>query len=199
MSVPTETSGPAETVIEPGWRRRLTVEEYHHLVDAHVLGDDDKFELLEGDLVAMSPQEPPHARVIAWLNRVLIRSLSDDYQVRPQLPLTLARSEPEPDLAVVTAAEAERAPRHPESALLVIEVADTTLRMDRLVKAPIYAEAGVVEYWIVNVAARQVERHREPDAGQRLYRRFDVVESGVLAVESLPGLAVDATALLAGY
>jgi len=189
-------SAPIEVVIEPGWRRRLTVEEYHHLVDAHVLGDDDKFELLEGDLVAMSPQEPPHALVIAWLNRVLVRSLDDSFQVRPQLPLTLDRSEPEPDLAVVTVSELERAPRHPETALLVIEVADTTLRKDRLVKAPVYAEAGVAEYWIVNVAARQLERHREPDTGQRLYRRFDVVQTGLFSFESLPGLTIDVAELL---
>lgn len=184
-----------EVIIEPGWRRRLTVAEYHRLVDAHVL-DDDKYEFLEGDLVALHAQQPPEARVITWLNRVLIRSLDDGFQVRPQLPLTLARSEPGPDVAVVATAEFERAPRHPETALLVIEVADTTLRKDRLVKAPVYAGAGVAEYWIVNVAALQVERHRDPDSAQRLYRRSDVVASGELDVESLPGLRIDVSELL---
>lgn len=188
---------PTEDVIEPAWRRRLTVAEYHHMVDAHVFGDDDKVELIEGDLVVMSPQEPPHASVIAWLTRVLVRSLDDSFQVRVQLPLTHARSEPEPDLAVVATAEFERAPRHPEAALLVIEVADTTLRKDRLVKGPVYAEAGVPEYWIVNVAALQVERHRDPDPVQRLYRRFDVVVSGEFGIESLPGLTIDVADLLA--
>jgi len=96
--------------------RRFTVEEYHRLIAAGILDEDEHVELLEGVITRMSPHGVPPARCIQWLNRYLIRPLSEDYVVRPQLPLTLRpRNEPEPDLAVVSAA-AEKEDAHPTEA-----------------------------------------------------------------------------------
>jgi Uma2 family endonuclease len=151
--------------------RLLSVAEYHRMIEAGILGEDERVELLEGVIVSMTPQGPPHAYCIQWLNRLLVRSLGDDYAVRPQSPLTLGQwNEPEPDLTVVRADESSR-DHHPGTAVLAIEVADTSLRKDRKVKASVYARFGVTEYWIVNVEARVVEIFEDPDRSAETYRR----------------------------
>jgi Uma2 family endonuclease len=112
-------------------------------------------------IVAITPQQPPHARRIEWLAHFLARRLGDDFRVRSQLPLSLGESsEPEPEVAVVRAGSGSE-DRHPATALLVIEVADTSLRKGRA-KASLYARAGVPEYWIVNVKDRAIEVFLEP-------------------------------------
>src|SRR4249920_3473703 len=87
--------------LSPVRQRRFTLAEYHRMIEAGILGEDEHLELLEGDIVQMSPQDKPHARAMGKLNRWFARSLGDEYVVRPQLPRTLSDSEPEPDLAVV--------------------------------------------------------------------------------------------------
>jgi Uma2 family endonuclease len=169
--------------------RRLSVEEYHRMIEAGILGEDERVELLEGVIVAMTPQQPPHARRIEWLAHFLARRLGDHFRVRSQLPLSLGESsEPEPDVAVVRAGSGSEE-RHPATALLVIEVADTSLRKDRA-KASLYARAGVPEYWIVNVKDRVVEVFLEPEPEAGRYgraRTFTVAET--LACETLPEVA----------
>ena len=141
------------------------------MIEAGILGEDDHVELLEGLLIRMSPQNRPHAFVVQWLTRTLIRTLKADYDVLSRLPLTLGpTSEPEPDVAVVSAEEARSRTQHPRRALLVIEVADESVRKDRSLKAGIYARAAVPEYWIVNIPARCVEVHSDPDAETGRYR-----------------------------
>lgn len=140
------------------------------MIDAGILGEDEHVELLEGEIVEMSPQDKPHARATIRLNRLFARALGDEYSVRPQLPLTLADSEPEPDLAIVPAKQEAEATRHPRTALLVIEVADSSARRDFEVKARIYATAGVGEYWLVLVEQRAVAVLRDPDAVAGSYR-----------------------------
>jgi Uma2 family endonuclease len=167
--------------------RLLNIEEYHRMVAAGIFGEDERVELLEGVIVAMTPQSAPHARRIQWLTRFLVRTLGDEYAVRPQLPLTLGeRNEPEPDLAVVRA-EATSENRHPETAVLVIEVAGDSLRRDRRVKAAVYARSGVPEYWIVNLEARIVEVLSDPDATTGSYRRTRACSTAeTLSSEALP-------------
>ena len=140
------------------------------MIEAHILGEDEHLELLEGEIVQMSPQDKPHARAMGKLNRWFARNLGDEYVVRPQLPLTLSDSEPEPDLAVVRAEEEAAAERHPRTALLVIEVADSSTRRDLEVKARIYAKSGIPEYWLVLVKQRAVEVLTDPDRATGAYR-----------------------------
>jgi len=144
----------------PLWR--IPLARYHELIDAGIFDDDDRAELLEGVLVEMSPKGVEHDDAVAWLTRQFVLALDDAFQVRPHSALTLesSGSEPEPDLAIV-AADAPR-PYHPGEALLVIEAARSSLAKDRLVKARLYARAGVPEYWVVNLGERRVERHAEP-------------------------------------
>jgi Uma2 family endonuclease len=170
--------------------RRLSVADYHRMIEAGILDEDERLELLEGVIVAVSPPNRPHAYVIQRLNALLVRQLGPRYAVLPQLPLTLGeQSEPEPDLAVVDAAAAASKEAHPSQAFLVIEVADDSLRKDRLVKGPLYARFGVPEYWIVNLPERCVEVHRDPDVVAQRYRSVSVVRPGeALESDSVPGL-----------
>ncbi len=125
-------------------QRRITLDEYHRMAEAGILGEDEHVELIDGMLVAMTPQGRAHARVIQRLTRLLVRALGDDLEVLPQLPLTLPDdSEPEPDLAVVRAEDAQSGEHHPRTALLVVEVAGDSLRLDRGSKAALYARAGI--------------------------------------------------------
>lgn len=178
--------------------RRISVDEYHRMIEAGILDEDEHVELLEGVIVSVSPQGRPHARVIQWLNRHLVKTLGDEYAVLPQLPLTLGGfSEPEPDPAVVRAADAASGEEHPTTALLVVEVARDSPRKDRAVKGAIYARHGIPEYWIVNVKDGCVEVYREPDAQAGRYRDMSTLHTAdTLASTAVPGLSVALTELL---
>jgi Uma2 family endonuclease len=177
--------------------RRISVNEYHRMIEAGILDEDEKVQLIDGMLVAMTPQGQPHAFVIMRLTRLLARALSDEFEVLPQLPLTLGEhSEPEPDLAVVRAQDAASTTRHPGTALLVVEVADDSLRFDRRTKLALYARSGIPEYWIVNLQDAVVEVFREPDVPAGSYRATQVARRGeTLTPAILPGFGV-AVALL---
>jgi Uma2 family endonuclease len=181
--------------LDPRQGYRLPVSRYHKMIDAGLFDEDDKIELVEGVLVEMSPQEPPHAAVIDYLTVLLARALAPDlYRIRAQLPLTLARSEPEPDLAVTD--RRRRWQRHPETALLVVEVAGSSLRFDRDIKAPIYAEASVEEYWIVEVERQSVHVFTQPDVAARAYGSMQTMRPGDrLRPASLPGIEIAVSAL----
>jgi Uma2 family endonuclease len=174
-------------------RRRITVDEYHHMIEAGSLGEDDRVQLIAGTVVAMTPQGPAHALAIQNLTRLVAQALPADLALRPQLPLTLPDdSEPEPDLAVVRLEDARSREHHPRTALLVVEVAGDSLPLDRQAKAILYARAGIPEYWIVNLAETKVEVHREPDPAMGAYRTKAVVSSDdTLAATSVPGLRID--------
>lgn len=143
---------------------RIPLERYQAMVDGGLFEEGDRVELIEGVLVAMSPKGPEHDAAVEWLNKRFVTGLGDRASVRVQSALTFTdlASEPEPDLVVV-AVDAPR-PRHPSAALLVIEVAVSSLRYDRNVKAPLYARAGVSEYWVVNLEDEALERFSEPTA-----------------------------------
>jgi Uma2 family endonuclease len=189
---PSATPAPADVL--PSWHRPISVAEYHHMIDAKVFDEDDPIELLEGFVARMSPQSLGHAHAIAYLAESLARMLPARFQMRCQLPLTLARSEPEPDLAVVERRIARRAAHHPDTAILVIEVAVDSLDKDRA-KAAIYAEAGVKEYWIVDVVHRRVEVRRRPQRARRSYAEHAILGRGKLTSPLLPGVAVSVASL----
>ena len=167
--------------------RRLRRAEYDQMV-AMGMFSDERVELLQGVLIAMAPNDPPHASPVERLAEILTFGVARRATIRVQLPLIAAdESEPEPDLAVVPRADYSRA--HPSEALLVIEVADSSLRKDRQVKAPLYAASGFREYWIVNVNARTVEVHRGPSAdGWSTVTRHGRDET--LHLEALPDFPV---------
>jgi Uma2 family endonuclease len=174
-------------------QRRITVSDYHRMIEAGILGEDEHVQLIAGTLVSMTPQGPGHALVIQILTRLITEKLGAEFAVRPQLPLTLLDdSEPEPDLAVVRAENARSRERHPGTALLVVEVAGDSLRLDRQSKAALYARAGIPEYWVVNLENSTVEVHRDPDTAAGSYRGKTIVPSGeALTATSVPRLTFD--------
>jgi Uma2 family endonuclease len=179
---------------------RFRLSEYHRLVDVGVLGEDTRVELLEGVIAEMGPQGRAHARLVSRLTRLFVQALGEGFVVRPQLPLSLSEdSEPEPDLAVVTREEEDAAEVHPRTALLVVEVAESSLRKDRLLKARIYARAEVPEYWVVDVEGCAVEVYTAPDAAAGCYRMARTLRPGeLLTPVALPGPQCEVAELFEG-
>src|ERR1041385_2338487 len=141
---------------DPELVRPLKRAEYDRLFELGVF-DDERVELLRGVLVKMSPQRAPRASTVQKLIQLLMGWSQGKWSIRGQLPLALSDdTEPEPDVAVVSVGDYET--EHPRTASLIIEVSDTTLKKDRA-KAAMYANAGIGEYWIVNLTARTVEVH----------------------------------------
>lgn len=139
---------------------RLSYDDVMRMVEAGILGEQDRVELLDGVLIDMEPSGPHHDGTIARLNKRFTRALPDEYELRPQLLLRLPGGDfVVPDLMVVAADLGLE--RQPATAALVVEVSHTTQRHDRL-KAARYAAAGVTEYWIADFVARIVLVHREP-------------------------------------
>jgi Uma2 family endonuclease len=166
--------------IAPEKPRLVTREEYEHLVGEGFFGDD-KVELLEGVVIERSPQGPDHADPIDLLAEILIRALGDRARVRIQNAFAASdRSEPEPDIAVVPPGRYKRA--HPREAYLVIEVAKSSLKKDTGIKARIYAEAAVPEYWVIDVEAETVAVHTRPRDGayddKKTYAKGDRIAPG---------------------
>jgi Uma2 family endonuclease len=142
-----------------------TVDDYHRMLETGILTEGDRVELLNGQIIEMNPQLPPHAATTQRAFRYLDRLLETVAYVRMQLPITLKpKSEPEPDIAVVRLDANEYGDRHPTAndIFLIIEVADSTLLSDRQQKKTIYAKAGISDYWILDVNTRQVYVFREP-------------------------------------
>jgi Uma2 family endonuclease len=159
----TATAPPAASLLEP---HRFTTADYFRMVAAGILTEDDRVELLGGQVVAVSPSNPPHASALSRCVRLFTRALGDDQAlVREQSPLDLEPYDaPEPDVAVVRPREDEYTTSHPTTAavLLVVEVSDSTLLTDRKVKVPLYAAAGLPEAWILNLQEDRLEVGREP-------------------------------------
>ena len=176
---------------------RYTKDQYFELVKKGMLRPDDRVELLEGVVVAMAPQSTSHAFVIGQVVRALARAFGDDVVISPQLPFIAGRhSVPQPDVAVLPGRNEDYQDAHPREALLVVEVADSSLAQDRITKAALYARAGVPEYWIVNLREDCVEIYCRLDRRARCYgetragHRGERLEPGarpgtVIAVEDL--------------
>lgn len=170
--------------------RPITVAEYHQMIQVGALHEDEHIELIEGVIVEMPPHGPPHATAVERLTRLFVRAVGDDWIVRPQLPITLDTSEPEPDLALVAAKDTPHG-AHPRTASLVIEVADSSVDSDREVKAPLYARAGIIEYWIVDVRANAILVHRDPEPSEDRYATlFTIGREGSVSPLALPTLVV---------
>jgi hypothetical protein len=171
--------------------RPFTVDEFHRLIDAHILTEDDHVELLEGWLVEKLAHHPPHDCAVELAQDLLPRLLPPGWRVRFQSAITLGDSEPEPDGAVVRGDPRNRAAHHPGPGeiALVLEISDSSLASDRREKARIYARAGLPIYWILNLVDRQLEIHTDPDpaANPPQYRHRQIVTADQAAAILLPG------------
>jgi Uma2 family endonuclease len=168
--------------------RLISRAEYDRMVDAGIFDEDERIELLRGVIVTKSKMNWHHAAVVSWLTEHLILQLAGAFEVRPQLPYSADDwSEPEPDLLVTKKNPSLR--EHPSEALLIIEVAESSLRRDRGIKARIYAEARVPEYWIVDVKTMTVQVHTRPVDDR--YELIVVMRDGeVLRPTQLPGVSL---------
>jgi Uma2 family endonuclease len=178
--------------IEPELVRPIKRSEYDRMI-ALGLFEDERIELLRGVLVMLPPQLAPHASTIRKLTNLLMARLGGRFELSVQSPLALSDdSEPEPDVAVVPPGDYDA--EHPRTALLVIEVSDTTLKKDRS-KAAIYAAAGIGEYWIVNLNARTVEVYTSPD-GDRYAAMWTLRAGEVLRPAAVADVELAVTEIL---
>lgn len=146
----------------------FTTEEWHRFAATGAFAADYRAELIEGEIIDMSPVGVDHSACVNYLNRYFNKKLSDDIWVSVQNPITLGDfSEPEPDLLIVPYRDDFYRHAHPsaEDVLLLIEVADSSLAQDRNVKAPLYARFAIAEYWIINLSEKCVELYRKPQQG----------------------------------
>ena len=143
--------------------RLWTREEYYKMAETGVLRPGERVELIGGEVIAMVPQDSPHYTAIDLVEEELRKVFGAGYIVRVQGPLDLGLpSQPEPDIAVVRGSIRDYAKAHPSSALLVVEVAESSLAYDRSTKASLYASAGIPDYWVLNLVDRRLEVFRDP-------------------------------------
>lgn len=147
-------------------RRLWTVDEFHHMAKAGILHEEDRLELIEGDIVTMSPIGVRHMACGNKLTDTFSASFTGKAIISVQNPLAVSKeSEPVPDIVLFKYRDDFYADEMPEisDVLLVVEVADTTIAYDRNVKRPLYARAGIPDYWLVNLVDNVIEIHREPE------------------------------------
>jgi Uma2 family endonuclease len=175
-------------------RRRFTIDEYEKMAATGILSEDDRVELIEGEIVEMSPIGEPHAAVVATLTNLLMHRIGDRAWFWGQSPVRVPpSSKPQPDLAFLRMRSYRREGATTADALLFIEVADTSLHYDRTVKLRLYARAGIPEYWIADVNTDTVEVYRSP-SGERYAERLVFARGESVAPLAFPDavIAVDA-------
>jgi Uma2 family endonuclease len=189
-----DDDGPTLLARYPAVSRHVfTVDDYHRLGEAGILAEDDRVELIEGELVEMSPIGSEHAACVGALNRLLILALGERGIVFPQSPVRLdQRNEPQPDFAVLRPRPHgyRSALPIPQDVFLIIEVAASSLAYDRGLKLALYARHGVPEVWIINLAAQEIEVFRKP-VSDRYESSAHVNRSGSLEIEALPGVRIE--------
>lgn len=194
-------AGPFAVPTEAIWR--LSVDQYHEMVRAGILTDDDPVELLDGWLVPKMPKNRPHSVATRLVRTALERIVPHGWYVDSQEPITLSASEPEPDGIVVRGDPRQYGESQPGPAdvALVVEVADATLHRDRTLKKALYAQAGIPAYWIVNLVDRIVEVYTEPSGDDRrpdyrLQRNYEAADQVPLALDGAEVGRVAVSALL---
>jgi Uma2 family endonuclease len=178
----------------------FTVAEYHRMAEAGILKEDDRLELIEGEVVAMSPIGSRHAACVKKVAALIRKLLGDAAIIGVQDPVQLDdRSEPQPDLSILRPSDDFYAAAHPGpgSVLLLIEVADASIFEDRTIKIPLYARSGIGEVWLVDLVRNVVELYSDPGAAG--YAQIQRHERGATVVSSvLPGLRVPVSEILVG-
>jgi Uma2 family endonuclease len=185
-----------EETVSQVTRRRFTVAEYQRMGEVGIFAEDDRVELIAGEMYQMSPIGIRHARCVNRLNRILSRMAGPDMLVGVQNPIYPSdESAPQPDLSIIYDRDPGALWPIPADILLVIEVSDSTLAYDRGTKLPLYAAAGIAEAWLVDLAAATLERHTEPRDGlYSLVARARPGES--LASTVLPTLTIPVADIL---
>lgn len=164
---------------------RINVEQFHRMIDAGVFSDGDRVELIDGEMRDMTPIGPPHGGLANDLNLLFTTSLAGTAIVSVQGPLVLDDgTEVYPDLLVLKQRGDGYRKSNPtaEDALLVIELADSSLTLDLGVKLAKYARAGIRRYWVFDIKNRTLHDHRDPDRFGRRYRQLHSLDEGVLSV-----------------
>jgi len=173
-------------------RRLFTREEYHRMAEVGILKPTERVELIRGEIIEMSPPGRRHIAFVDNLNQLLVMRLAGRAIVSVQNPIVLTEdTEPQPDLAIRRhrAVPYKDREAHAEDVLLLIEVADTSLRYDRSTKLRLYAAAGIPEYWLVDCTTESIEVFRSPDAEG--YRDVSRIEGeGTLTVEAVPDVTL---------
>lgn len=192
-------AGEARLLARNPWvpHRPLTVAEYHRMGEVGILTEDDRVELIEGELIATSPIGSDHAGTANTLTRALVISVGDRGVVAVRNPVQLDDlTEPQPDFAVLKPKSDDYRSGNPRPAdvLLVIEIADSSLAYDRTIKRALYARHGIPEFWIINLRGREVEVCRNPVGD--VYASASVARAGELELEQLPGVRIPVSALL---
>jgi Uma2 family endonuclease len=185
------------------WTRRWKRVEYERMIELGVFQPGERLELLDGLLVVREPQGSRHAAAIRRVLSALRATLGEAWQIDSQLPIALdAESEPEPDIAVVPRHPGAYRETHPTHAVLIVEIAENSYRIDREHKAGLYARAAIADYWIVDVVRHALEVHREPEAwpearhGWR-YRSVSTLRPPAAVTPlAAPGRAIPVEALL---
>ncbi|MFP3941584.1 MAG: Uma2 family endonuclease [Thermoanaerobaculia bacterium] len=179
-------------------RHAFTVDEYHRMAEAGIFGEDDRVELIEGEVFEMAAIGSRHAGCVNLLNRFFVQRLGDRGVVTVQNPVRLGDlSEPEPDLALLRPRDDFYAEAHPTArdVLLVVEVSDSSHRYDESVKLPLYARHEVPEVWRIDLEDGAVTVHREPAGGA--YRSATTHGPGdTLVPAAFPDLKIPAGDLL---
>ena len=179
-------------------KRRFTADEYQRMGEAGIFSEEDRIELIDGEILTMSPIGAPHAGAVNRAARALAQASGSRAIVAVQNPIRLnAFSEPQPDLVLLRPRHDFYSSSHPRPTdiLLVIEIADATLRYDRDLKAPLYARNGIVEYWLVDLVGDVVTCYSRPEDGEYLDATM-YVRGQVLSPASLPGRGILVTDLL---
>ncbi len=176
----------------------FTVDEYHRMSEAGILSETDRVELIEGEIIKMSPIGKYHAACVKRFNSILNRRVSDYAIVSVQDPIRLDDySEPEPDIALLEPRDDFYAQELPsvEDVLLVVEVADTSVEYDRNVKLPLYAKAGIPETWLANIREDRIEAYTEPANG--VYQKVRLINRGeAISPEALSSLVLTVEEIL---
>lgn len=182
----------------PIWR--LTVEQYHQMIDAGILTDDDPVELLEGWLIIRFPKTPPHSVSTHLTREALTTLVPSGWHVDTHYPITTADSEPEPDVVIVRGDRRAYTDHHPYpgDVALVVEVSDSTLQRDRMLKLRLYANARIPVYWILNLPDGRLEVYRDPDdaGGYRQHVDYQAADDAPLEIGGQEVARVSVAALL---
>ncbi|HLO89469.1 MAG TPA: Uma2 family endonuclease [Nostocaceae cyanobacterium] len=180
--------------------KRFSLAEYHQLIELGFFRESDRLELISGEIMEKAPQSKPHATCLRKLMREFPTLVSNKATLQTHAPISVPpNSEPEPDFAIIKNREDNYLSSHPTPAdvLLLIEVADYSLEYDQKVKLPLYAQAGITDYWIINLLDNYLECYSNPSPTQLgkfgyLTKRI-VLPTQVIALPCFPDLSLDLT------
>jgi Uma2 family endonuclease len=174
-------------------RHAFSVHDYARMRESGILSEDDRVELIDGEIRTMSPIGPLHAAIVRKIVKYLTTLVAEQAIVSPQNPVQLNDySEPEPDIAILQPRSDNYAHAHPrpDDIIIIIEVSDSTVQYDRTEKLPRYAAANIAEAWIIDVAQQTIEQYTQPMRGE--YARMKKVFFGdIITSSSLPGITLD--------